>query len=183
MIIWGHCNRDRTEDTGQFQCPQCNSQCGFTLIRTWQYFHLYFIPVAKQELVGERIQCDNCNNAFPITVLAGMAADIASAFDAGNGTARLVSDNFGNVIDLTDVAIDEIRRRHTAGRFDADVVVRASPDPSEFRKVMIQFDYALADGRDWIGQSQGIPIVVDREVAPELQGCTIDFREGAFVRT
>jgi hypothetical protein len=183
MIIWGHYNRNRKEDTGQFRCPQCDSQSGFTLIRTWKYFHLYFIPVAKQELLGERIQCDNCNNAFPITVLAGTAADIKSAFDAGNGMAHSVSDNFGNVVDFTDAAIDEIRMRHADGRFDADVVVRVTPDPSEYRKVMIQFDFALADGRDWIGQSQGIPIVVDREVAHEMQGCTIDFRDGYFVRT
>ncbi|MEZ6112717.1 MAG: hypothetical protein R3C99_17155 [Pirellulaceae bacterium] len=60
-------------------------------------------------------------------------------------------------------------------------VVRVTPDISDYRKVTIQFDFALADGRDWIGQSQGIPIVVDREVAPELQGRIIDFRDGDFV--
>ena len=151
------------------------------LIRTWKYFHLYGIPVAKQELLGERILCNNCGSAFPITVLAGTAAAVGSQFQAGSGMAHSLSDHFGNVVDLTDAAIDEIRKRHKAGRFDPDVVVRVTPDIADYRKVTIQFDFALADGRDWIGQSQGIPIVVDREVAPELQGRIIDFRDGDFV--
>ena len=183
MIIWGHYNRDRKEDTGQFQCPQCDSDCDFTLIRTWKYFHLYFIPLVKQELLEERIQCGNCNTAFPITVLAGTAAEITSALVAGSGNEQSVSDNFGNVVDLTDSAIEEIRRRLTDGQFDADVVVRVTPDRSEYRKVSVQFDLALAGGRDWIGQSHGIPIVVDRDLAAELQGCTVDFQYGEFVRS
>jgi Fe-S cluster assembly iron-binding protein IscA len=48
---------------------------------------------------------------------------------------------------------------------------------------LIAFDIALADGRDWIGESNGIPVVVDRTVAPQLQGSTIDFREGEFARS
>lgn len=183
MFIWGHYNRDLSEDTGRFQCPHCDSECDFALIRTWRYFHLCFIPLARQELVAERIQCSNCNNAFPITVLAGTAAEITSAFEAGGGSARSISDNFGNVVEFTDSAIAEIRRRHKEGRFDADVVVRVTPDRSEFRKVAIAFDFALADGRDWIGQSHGIPIVVDRDMAPELQGAIIEIRDGDFVRS
>lgn len=182
MLIWGHCNCDRNEDTGQFWCPGCDYECEFTLIRTWKFFHLYFIPLVKQYLLGERIQCRTCKNAFPITVLAGTAAQITSPHDAGSGIARSLSDNFGNIVDLTDSAVDEIRRRHAAGQFDADVVVRVSLDRAEYRTVTIQFDFVLADGRDWIGQSKGIPIVVDRDMASELQGFTVDFRHGEFVR-
>src|SRR5208337_3569559 len=40
------------------------------------------------------------------------------------------------------------------------------------------FDYALADGRDWIGESRGIGIIVDRRDAPLLLGRTIDFLNG-----
>ena len=180
MIIWGHYNRDRPEDTGRFQCPQCDHDSDFTLIRTWKYFHIYFIPLVKQKLLAERIQCRNCTNAFPITVLAGTAHDITSAFEAGD--VRSISDNFGNVIELTESAIEEIQQRHAKGQFDDDVVVRVEPDRSEHRKVTIAFDFPLADGWDWIGESNGIPIVVSRDVAPELQGCTIDFRYGDFVR-
>lgn len=45
------------------------------------------------------------------------------------------------------------------------------------------FDIDVADGFDWVGESQGIPIVVDRRDAPELRGATIEFRGGEFVRT
>ncbi|MBC8353504.1 MAG: zinc-ribbon domain-containing protein [Planctomycetes bacterium] len=86
MIIWGNYDRDRNEDTGRFECPQCGSETDFTLVRTWNYFHIYFIPIAKQQLVAERILCEECNIAFPITVLAGNAQMVESAFGSGHGS-------------------------------------------------------------------------------------------------
>lgn len=122
----------------------------------------------KQELLGERIQCERCNRAFPITVLAYVAVDDNAAFHADNRMAHSTFDNFGNVLALTDAAAGEIGRRHSAGRFDADVVVRVTPDPSDYRKVLIHFDFALADGRDCILQSQGIPIVIARGISARI---------------
>ena len=121
--------------------------------------------------------------SFPITVLAGTAREITAPFEAGDGDAQSISDNFGNVIALTDSATQEIQQRHAKAQFDEDVVVRVEPDQSDHRKVAIAFDFPLADGRDWIGASRGIPVVVSRDAAPELQGCIIDYLDGDFVRT
>ena len=121
--------------------------------------------------------------AFVFSSLVPAPSEAVVASDeAANSSVCSPTDNFGNIISLTDAAVAEIKRRHKRGQFDSDVVVRVEPDRSEVRKVSIAFDFALADGRDWIGQSRGIPIVVDRAIAPQLHGSTIDFRDGVFMR-
>lgn len=182
MIIWGHYNRQRPEDTGHFDCPQCDQNRGFTLLRTWKYFHIYFIPIVKEELVAEDVVCQECGGAFPVTVLVAGADDKSYAFMEGIGGPESVLDNIKNVVEFTDAALEEILQRYAMGKFDDDVAVRVEPDRSGPRAVRIAFDLALADGRDWIGQSQGFPIVIDRRVASELEGSIIDFNDGEFFR-
>lgn len=182
MIHWGHYHLERREDTGHFDCPQCEGDQTFTLLRTWNYFHIYFIPLLKQQLVAEKVLCNRCSSAFPITVLS-KAAKTVTAFDADRDGAHSFFDNFGNVIEFTDAACEEIKRRLSAGKFGAEAVVRITPDSMAPNHVGVLFDFALADGRDWIGKSRGIPVVVDRNDARELQGAKVDFRDGTFVRS
>jgi Fe-S cluster assembly iron-binding protein IscA len=181
MIICGFSQRDRTEVAGRFYCPRCGHDRDFELIRTWTYFHLYFLPIVKTGLVAERILCGGCHTTFSIALLAGNAGKLPSAFEAGMDVADSLSDQLGNVVDFTDAAVEEVWRRHREGRFGDDVVVRVDSDPSESRRVPVSFDFPLANGCDWIGHSNGISVVVDRRVASDLKGRTIDFRDGDFV--
>jgi Fe-S cluster assembly iron-binding protein IscA len=183
MSIWGSYDLDQEVDSGRFYCPQCDVSQNFTLVRTWSYFHVFLIPLVRDQLVSERVVCNGCDSAFPITVLGSQAKSISAASAAGAADSHLLADNFGNIVELTTSAIEEVKRLHREGQLEPDVVVRIEPDTREPYKITVAFDFALADGRDWIGESQGIPIVVDRRVAPELQGSTIDFTNGVFVRT
>jgi len=181
FFISGHYHRQRREAKGRFDCPQCNGTQAFTLLRTWNYYHIYFVPILKQQLVAEKVLCDRCSCAFPITVLSGEAKTVTAAFSAGREGDEPFIANFGNVVELTEAASEEINRRLTAGCFGPETVVRIAPDRMTPNHASVLFDFPLADGRDWIGQSRGIPIVVDRQDAEELQGFTIDFRHETFV--
>ena len=167
MIFWGSVERHHYEDSGTFHCPSCEAESDFSLMRTWSYFHVYFIPLAKQRLISEQIQCHACSTIYPLTVLAN---SLTEGPLPGEFQAKSVSDNFGNVVSLTPSAVEEIQRRHTEAEFDPDVVVRVEPDPLSPRSVKVTFDFALADGRDWIGESNGIPVVVSREDAMGTPG-------------
>jgi Fe-S cluster assembly iron-binding protein IscA len=177
-IYWGYFHRERREDSGQFECPRCMAVAGYDVYRTYRYCHFCFIPLGK-ELAAEVVRCTACGARHPVMVLADGASRVSSSFEAGQAAGTAVSENVGNVVALTKAAASEIVRRLHAGQFGPDAVVRIPPGecPAEYT---VAFDYALADGRDWIGASQGIPIVVDRRAAPFLLGKTIDFREGAF---
>jgi Fe-S cluster assembly iron-binding protein IscA len=181
-IEWGKGVRDRKEGTGRFECPQCASSQQFTLIRTYEHREIYFIAIGAGRLVAERIACDRCAYEFPLTVLGDTPNSLTSAFEATSADPQTPADYSGNVVELTATAARELSRRLAEGQFDADVVVRIELDQEYPTHVIAKFDYPLADGQDWIGQSQEIPIVVDRRVAPQLQGATIDFDDDTFIR-
>ena len=161
MFIWGSYERELQEGTGQFHCPRCNTDRDFTLIRTWLYSHIYFIPIAKQQLLAEHVVCIGCNRTFPTTVLSGEAESV-SCFGTGRFGLSSQADDSRNIVTLTASAVEEIKRRHFEGEFEPNVAVRIEPDIREPNRVSVAFDVLLDDGRDWIGESCGIPILVDR---------------------
>ena len=87
-----------------------------------------------------------------------------------------------SVTKVTPDALDEVFRRHEVGKFDSDVAVRLTPIANTAGEVQLTFDLPLVDGEDWLGDSGGVPILIDRRAAAELTGATIDFRNGKFVR-
>ena len=117
---------------------------------------------------------------LPLTVLAINAPAVGSVMDAGEEAGCSISSNLGNVIASSETAAQEILRRHFSGKFKTKPVVRITPPLSPDEGYLVGFDYALANGRDWIGESRGIGIIVDRRDAPLLLGRTIDFRNGIF---
>lgn len=180
MILFGTTTRERNAETGHFHCPACQQDSSFTLIRTSAYFHLYFIPVFPTGTVGERVQCDSCGNCYSVSILA-----ISSAQETGaplpDGLGRSATEQVRNIVELSDAAYDEVLQRFRASGFDSDVVVRIAPIDTEPSKVQVAFDYALTDGRDWLGQSKGIPIVIERKAAELFLGRSIDYRDGEFL--
>ena len=182
VFHFGHYSIERIEDRGRFHCPDCNEDRSYSLARCWNYLHVFFIPIGKDELLGERIVCDHCTQRYPITVLGRSACAIGSAYESGVEGEGSVSDTIGNIVELTEAACDEVKLRHARGQFPPDVVTRIEPDTATANYIKVTFDIPVADGRDWLGESQGIPIVISRRVAPQIQGCTVDFVEGEFVR-
>ncbi len=180
MIFFGTRTLTRREDTGEFECPRCGCARNFTLHRVRSYFHIYWIPLFREGIVAEYVRCDSCQHDFPINVLASCAPQVDSPFAAGAATGDSVVDCIGNVVDLTETAAEEMRRRICDAGFGVDVVVRIAPEGSRGLEYRVAFDYATADGQDWLGHSQGLPIAVDKRDAAALHGKVIDFRHGEF---
>ena len=183
MFHWSDYQTEQCEDSGQFVCPECGARSTYDVYRTYRHFRFYlmiFPIVHSKELFGETVRCKACGAALPITVLALGAPAIDPVFEADMDICSGIHRNLGNVVTLSDAAAQEILLRHFSGRFTAKPVVRITPLPSPDEGYMVGFDYALADGRDWIGESHGIGIIVDRRDAPLLLGRTVDFRNGIF---
>jgi len=69
MIIWGWKGREIQQASGQFYCPQCNSDQPYHHLRVATYFTLYFIPLFETEHPGDYIKCRRCSGAFKTAVL------------------------------------------------------------------------------------------------------------------
>ena len=180
MLIYGYRPVDRCEERGEFDCPSCKTRTSFALWRTYQYWHVYFIPLLRQSIIQERVRCERCFTPHPITVLANRASSVPSQMEAGQQQFdKSVGGTIGNVVSLSEDAFAEIARRHHAGNFGPDVAIRVTPGTTS-STYCVEFDFVLADGSDWIGESRGIPIVIDRRDAPLLLGKTIDFQNGCF---
>jgi len=174
---------EHREDSGQFTCPECQADTTYDLYRTYRHTYLMIlipIPIHSKHLFGERLRCTSCGASLPITALAIDAPVVSSATGVGREAESGISNNLGNVIELSETAAQEILRRYFSGNFQGKPVVRITPPFSPNESYMIGFDYALADGRDWIGESRGIGIVVDHRDTALMLGRTIDFRDGVF---
>jgi Fe-S cluster assembly iron-binding protein IscA len=180
VILFGTCNVERHVDQGKFVCPRCSVSTPYALIRAHEYLPVYFIPILQQRIVAEQLRCLAGNHRFPLTALATTGPLISSQLELFRERTQPTTTSVGNVVTFTLAAVDELKRRHTTGQFSSDAVVRVSPEELDGKGYLVAFDYAEADGRDWIGESHGIPIVVDRSEAHLLVGKTIDFREGHF---
>ncbi len=180
IIFFGTRSQVRREDTGEFTCPHCGTTTGFTLYRTYSCFHIYWIPLFRLGMLAEHVCCDSCHREYPVAVLASCATEVDSPYSAGAKAGNSVADCLGNIVSLTEAAAYELRRRIGEARFEGDAVVRITPDDSHGPTYSVGFDYAAADGRDWLGESQGLPIAIDRRDAPALHGKHIDYRDGVF---
>ncbi len=64
MIIWGSRGREIEQASGQFYCPQCESEQRYRHLRLATYFTLYFIPLFETAHHGDYIKCGQCNGQF-----------------------------------------------------------------------------------------------------------------------
>jgi len=182
MLIFGYYPSERAEPAGPCRCPRCKRETAFLAYRRFRRSHLYFVPLpfTLRELPAETAECGACGAQYPIVILAAAAGRVGTPLEAGLAVCDGVVDQFGNIVELTDAAASEIIRRLDAGKYDDEVVVRIRPDASHASEFQVQFDYAMADGQDWIGRSHGLTIVVERREAAQLHGRKIDYRDGRF---
>jgi hypothetical protein len=69
MIIWGWRTLTHSGETGEFHCPQCSAKQPYTRQKIRRWFTLYFIPIIPLELVAEQIRCNQCKEAWKLSVL------------------------------------------------------------------------------------------------------------------
>ncbi len=109
--------------------------------------------------------------------------------DLTGGRRRRVIDLIGDdaphrddIVTLTDRAIEAARRDMTERGFPPGSAVRVDVYGAHRpRRYEVTYDEVPAtDGRDWIGRSQGIPVLVFKKDAPRLKGLTVDFRDDQY---
>jgi len=84
------------------------------------------------------------------------------------------------ILEVSEAAAEEIRSRLASGGFSSGVAVRVTPTKWADTEVEISFDYPVSDGRDWIDESRGLTLLIDKKHEPQLRGCVVEFCDGTF---
>ena len=66
----GREKRDWHAGYGKFHCRICRGERSYTLIKSWNYFMLTFIPIFPLEKALEEVECHDCGRRFEIDALA-----------------------------------------------------------------------------------------------------------------
>ncbi len=182
MIHWTEYQTEERGALGRFICPQCGADAAYEVRRIFSHcrFYVIVLPIAHSKAIfDESVRCTSCGARLPITALAADAPVVNVSADEGAERGEIAT-SLGNVVVLSRSAAQEILRRFFSSKFKGKPVVRITPPLSADEGYLVGFDVALADGRDWIGESQGIGIVIDRRDTALLLGRTIDFHNGIF---
>jgi len=69
LFIAGTRGETTTVATGTFYCPECNAYTQYHHDQVYETVTVFFVPVAKVELLGEYIECQSCANTYTMEVL------------------------------------------------------------------------------------------------------------------
>lgn len=74
MIIFGTRGVKSTIKSGNFHCPQCESNKTFRHRKVTKFFTLYFIPLIPLGSAGEYVECDSCKGTFIPRILDNISS-------------------------------------------------------------------------------------------------------------
>ena len=124
--------------------------------------------------------------SFPLGPVRTLRAIITNL---RGGRRRRVIDLIGDdrpllndVVVLTERAAESARRHMAEHGFPTGSVIRVDVTGKlRPRRYEISYDdLPITEGRDWIGQSHGVSILVSKKDAQRLEGLTIDFQDGRY---
>jgi len=69
FFIAGIKGETTTAETGVFYCPQCNAKTQYHHNQVHEKATVFFIPVINLRLLGEYIECQNCDSTYEMEIL------------------------------------------------------------------------------------------------------------------
>jgi Fe-S cluster assembly iron-binding protein IscA len=91
------------------------------------------------------------------------------------------TENRRNVVTLTPAAAELARKIVSERGFPPGTALRIVRHKDGDRRIDVQYDVPADDDRDWIGESLSIVVLIDKTIASELEGLTIDAANGQYV--
>ncbi len=119
----------------------------------------------------------------PVRTLRAIITNLRGGGD--DGSIDLIGDDRPlrkDVVVLTERAAEATRRHMAEHGFPTGSAIRVDVTGKlRPRRYEISYeDLPITEGRDWIGRSHGVSILVFKKDAPRLEGLTIDFQDGRY---
>jgi tellurite resistance protein len=81
LIIFGTRGVTMTSAEGEFHCPDCG-RAGYRHRKVRRFFTLYFIPIIPLDVLGEYVECKQCQSTYKPAVLSYNPGASDAAFEA-----------------------------------------------------------------------------------------------------
>lgn len=88
--------------------------------------------------------------------------------------------NRRNVVVLTPDAAELTHKTITDRGFSPETALRVVLGKGDNSQIGVEYDVPLDDERDWVGESSGVVVLVEKAIASQLEGLTIDARDGQY---
>ena len=85
-----------------------------------------------------------------------------------------------NLVTLTPAAAELVRRNITDRQYPPETALRVVRRDDRQPGIDVQYDVVSDDGRDWVGESSGIVVLVSQAISDQVDGLTIDVENGAY---
>ena len=112
--------------------------------------------------------------AIAANLRGGSKQTVGEMIDALTGHRR-------DVVTLTQAAAELARQQMAESGFPDGTAIRVEASRDFHPQYRIVYDEPVADDRDWRGTSQGLTILVDKDLAAIVDGLEVDCEAGRFV--
>lgn len=82
LIIYGTRGITYGAGSGDFHCPTCQTEKAYKQKRVRRFFTLYWIPLIPLDLIGEYVECQNCESTYNEKVLEFDPSAAQAEFEA-----------------------------------------------------------------------------------------------------
>lgn len=90
-------------------------------------------------------------------------------------------DHRKDLLNLDETAVAEIKRRRWTERQDPALGILIVPTKWDDAECEVRFVVPVSNGSEWVGQSQGVTILVKKKDAQRVEGRRLSFEDGVFV--
>lgn len=176
MIIFGTTSTKKLLESGQFNCPQCQTSTPFEKRRVKQWGHLYWIPLIPMKEYPPYVECKSCRNTYIERVLDDEPGrDIAAEFERATGLimAKMVLAD-GHIDEAEIDSMQDIYGRITGAQVEREAVLKmveaAQAEPAGAEDIARDFASRLnPSGQELVMKAVILIAMADGDFAKEEQ--------------
>jgi Fe-S cluster assembly iron-binding protein IscA len=106
---------------------------------------------------------------------------VAMVFRERRPTSTLPTGNRRNIVEFTPAAADFAKAAIHTRHYPEDTVLRIAQRHEQGSGFEVRYDLPSSEGADWIGETQGLMVVVEKAIADELNGVVVDMARDQYV--
>jgi hypothetical protein len=95
--------------------------------------------------------------------------------------SAIKTENCRNFVELTPGAVELTKKKIQEHNYPSDTALRIIKQDDPTPSFEVKFDLLANDDQDWVGESSGIFVMIEKNIASQLEKFIIDAKNGEFI--